>query len=92
MKHKINNSVEVLGYDKECPKCKQKLQIRKHKFLREKQQKAPYYYKKWYVCVNTNCCYQLNLEEDKHYNKNEMGMYHKAREGERDLLSLIRGF
>lgn len=90
MKHKIRDSVNVIGYDKECRKCKQKLQIREHKYLTEKQKSAIFFYKKWYVCVNPKCYFLLNLEEDKVWNKNHMAIYAKSKENEADLLSFIK--
>lgn len=92
MKHKLRNSVEVIGYDKQCPKCNQKLQVRTHKYLTEKQKRAPFFYEKWYACINHDCYYQLNLEEDKVFNKNDMATYLKSKEQESNLLDLMRNF
>lgn len=47
-----------------CPRCKQLLQIRKHSSLTEKQKKQPYYYSRWYNCLNPECRTSLVMPKE----------------------------
>ena len=38
-----------------CPRCKQPLQIRQHRFLRQKELRARSYFESWGYCTNRAC-------------------------------------
>lgn len=38
-----------------CPQCQQPTQVRKHAKVGRKQLRQPFYYTRWYFCVNPQC-------------------------------------
>ena len=38
-----------------CPRCGWKTDVREHKTIRQKQLRAPFYYSRWFYCVNPGC-------------------------------------
>jgi ssDNA-binding Zn-finger/Zn-ribbon topoisomerase 1 len=91
-KGKTKQSIEVIGTGEQCAKCKQVMQRRKHKFLTEKQQNAPYYFSEWDVCVNYKCRMLQHYDKYKVYNNNDMSIYLKSKEEENNLLNLMKTF
>lgn len=91
-KGNIKQSIIILGQGKSCPKCKEVMQRRGHKYLTEKQQKAPYHFSEWDVCINYQCRHTQHYDEHKVYHNNDMSIYMKAKEDENNLLELVRNF
>jgi hypothetical protein len=46
-----------------CPRCKQAGQIREHLAVMRKQLAGPYYFSRWFKCLNTNCQTTLFMAE-----------------------------
>jgi hypothetical protein len=38
-----------------CPRCQQLTQVRQHAMLTEKVIKAPFYFARWFRCINPAC-------------------------------------
>ena len=53
---RVKQSVLITGNDgPPCPSCGKPTQIRKHKTIRARELKRPFYYSRWYFCVNSKC-------------------------------------
>jgi hypothetical protein len=46
-----------------CPRCGQWTQVRAHKEITDKQLSQPFYYSRWFVCVNRRCRTTLIMPE-----------------------------
>ena len=42
-----------------CPRCQQNMQIREHNRITSKHLAQPFYYSRWYNCMNEHCRTQL---------------------------------
>ena len=60
----------VVGYDGvPCPRCGRPTQIREHPHIGEKQLRQPFYYSRWFNCINNKCKTTLYmLDEYKVFN------------------------
>jgi hypothetical protein len=38
-----------------CPRCGKATQVRTHRSIRRKQLRQPYYYSRWFKCINKKC-------------------------------------
>jgi hypothetical protein len=55
---------KVVGYDgPNCPRCGRFTEIREHREIRPKQLKQPFYYARWFYCVNTDCQTTLIMQD-----------------------------
>lgn len=46
----------VVGFDGDpCPRCNCATQVREHIAITEKQLSQPWYYSRWFYCLNPNC-------------------------------------
>ena len=46
-----------------CPRCHQATEVRKHEKITAKELNRPFYYSRWYKCVNGNCRTTLIMPE-----------------------------
>jgi hypothetical protein len=54
----------VRGYDgPPCPQCGCATQVREHDRIRRRHLRQPYYYTRWYCCVNHHCATTLIMPE-----------------------------
>jgi hypothetical protein len=54
----------VLGYDGDpCHRCGKLTQIREHIEIKQRHLKQPFYYSRWFCCVNPNCRTTLIMPE-----------------------------
>ena len=78
--------------DSKCRKCSTLMIEVRHKEIKNKHLKQPFYYSKWYVCPS--CRAQYNWEEDKVWNHNERSEFLKnlevIEEQENHLFSIMR--
>lgn len=57
---------------KPCIKCGTLTQVREHTHLTDKHLRQPYYFSKWYCCINPNCKTTIFMDEKyKVWNKNK---------------------
>lgn len=91
-KGKLRQSIKVIGQGEECKKCKQVMQRRAHEYLTDKQQKAPYHFSEWDVCLNYKCNHLQHYDKFKVHHNNDMDIYLKSKEQENNLLELMRTF
>jgi hypothetical protein len=62
--------VEGAGID--CPRCGKPTQIREHKQVTDKQLRQPFYYSRWFCCLNRKCRTTLvMMDEHKVWNEND---------------------
>ena len=55
-KNQLASKTVVVGKNGDpCPRCGCLTEIRQHKQVGPKQLRQPYYYSRWYYCVNPNC-------------------------------------
>ena len=55
-KNQLASQTVVVGKDASpCPRCGWLTQIHQHKQVGPKQLRQPYYYSRWYHCINLNC-------------------------------------
>ncbi len=59
MKSKI---IHDAGID--CPRCGRPTQIREHKQITDKQRRQPFYYSRWFFCLNRNCRATLIMRDE----------------------------
>jgi hypothetical protein len=52
---KNKHYVVVRGWGDPCPKCCQPTQIREHDAITEKHRRQPFYFTRWFYCVNPAC-------------------------------------
>lgn len=55
-----------------CPRCSQATQVRAHNGLTEKQKRQPFYFERWYCCLNSDCKTTL-IMPDEHKVWNDQG-------------------
>jgi hypothetical protein len=48
-------TIIIPGYGDPCPRCGVPMEIREHNGVGEKQLRQPYYYTRWFYCMNKNC-------------------------------------
>lgn len=89
---KTKASINILGKGEICPKCKNTMQRRGHKYLTDKQKKQPFYFSEWDVCVSYPCRNVQHYEKYKVWNSNDMPMYIKSKEEQSNLLDIMRNF
>lgn len=46
-----------------CPRCGRKTQIREHKKITARELRQPFYYSRWFKCLNHNCRTTLIMPE-----------------------------
>jgi hypothetical protein len=64
-----------------CPRCKRATEIHAHRQITPKLLKQPYYYSRWYCCVNPNCRTTLIMPEKfKVFNQRAVGAEQQAAE------------
>lgn len=63
---------KIIGFDGiPCPRCRQRTQIREHVAITEKHLRQPFYFSRWFYCVNKHCKVSLHMaEEFKVWNNN----------------------
>ena len=91
-RYKTRESVTIIGIGEECPKCRNRMQRRGHKYLTDKQKRQPFYFSEWDVCVTYPCRHLQHYDKYKVYNNNNMAIYSKSKEEESNLLNLMRTF
>jgi hypothetical protein len=88
----------VPGAGNICPRCKLATQIREHKFITQKRLNQPFYYSRWFNCINPNCQTTAIMPEKFRVMRNQKQMTLKTEpdissarisEQERHFLSLI---
>jgi hypothetical protein len=47
-----------------CPRCAWPMQVREHREVTERHRRQPYYYSKWYCCMQRNCVTTLVMPEE----------------------------
>ena len=89
MGNKKEKSYKVVeGEGKRCPRCGKAAQIREHKEITDKHLSQPFYYSKWFCCVEEGCATNVfMLEEFRIWNKNSAARRFKEHEGiEQEML------
>jgi hypothetical protein len=62
---KIPKNTRVLDEDgPPCPRCSVFTEIREHIKIRDKELKRPFYYSKWFNCVNKDCKTNLIMPDE----------------------------
>ena len=52
----VPNCTVVIGLDgPKCPRCKNPTQIREHQRIGPKQLRQPFYFRRWFSCMNMDC-------------------------------------
>jgi hypothetical protein len=55
---------KVVGLDGDpCPRCGQATEIREHTALSDRHLNAPYYFTRWFNCLNPACDTKLIMQE-----------------------------
>jgi hypothetical protein len=54
-KRKHKSYVVIDGNGEPCPRCGGPTQIREHEQVTARQLRQPYYYSRWYYCVDQHC-------------------------------------
>jgi hypothetical protein len=62
-RRKAKRYVIVPGDGDSCPRCNQPTEIREHDAIREKHLAQPFYYTRWFCCVNQQCRTTLMMPE-----------------------------
>jgi hypothetical protein len=61
---KKNKSYRIVAGDGDpCPRCGRATQIREHAWLGAKHFRAPFYFRRWFNCVNPACSVSLYMVE-----------------------------
>jgi hypothetical protein len=55
--------VIIEGDGDPCPRCGEPTQIREHAWLGAKHYAQPYYFTRWFYCVNDACAVSLHMAE-----------------------------
>lgn len=58
-----HKTIVIPGEGDPCPRCGVPMEIRGHNGVGEKQLRQPYYYTRWFCCVNNNCKTTLVMAE-----------------------------
>lgn len=58
------NYVVVAGPPEPCPRCGAPMQIREHTEITAKHLAQPYYYTRWFRCMNPRCKTTLVMREE----------------------------
>jgi hypothetical protein len=53
--HRCNSHVIVPSLGDPCPRCCQPTQIREHEAVLERHLRQPFYYRRWFYCLNPKC-------------------------------------
>ena len=52
----------VIGHDGvPCPRCRRPTEIREHTLITQKHLNQPYYYSRWFNCLNPGCVVSLHM-------------------------------
>src|SRR5262245_6923748 len=62
-KQRKQNRRIVDGYGDACPRCGRKTQIREHVAITERELAKPFYYSRWFKCLNPHCKTTLIMPE-----------------------------
>jgi hypothetical protein len=54
-RNKKPSYVVIEGAGDPCPRCGKTTQIREHPAITEKQLHQPFYYSRWFCCINPHC-------------------------------------
>jgi hypothetical protein len=54
-KHKTGPHLVIPGHGDPCPRCGVPMQIREHNGIGEKQLRQPFFYTRWFCCMNLRC-------------------------------------
>jgi hypothetical protein len=54
-RHKKSHRIIIPGLGDPCPRCHQPMQIREHETIRAKQLRQPFFYSRWFCCMNPKC-------------------------------------
>jgi hypothetical protein len=63
MGRKKYHYIVVPGLGDPCPRCCQPTQIREHEAVTEAHLRAPYYYRRWFCCLNPQCRVTTHLAD-----------------------------
>jgi len=68
-----------------CPRCHQPTEVHQHNRIKQKHLNQPYYYSRWFVCVNPKCrTEKIMLERYRVYRDIEAQQTYDPRE--RDVM------
>jgi hypothetical protein len=74
-----------------CPRCDSVAETRVHAAITEKQLKQPFYYKRWYVCLNEHCKTNIFMLDDwKVKNKNGAALELEAKNDFAEQMSFLK--
>lgn len=74
--------------ERSCRHCDELLLEVRHKEIKEKHKKQPFYYERWFKCLK---CKRLYMnEEDKHFNNNEMSEFVQFKEETANLFKSLQ--
>jgi hypothetical protein len=51
----MTRHVVVAGAGDPCPRCGQPTEIREHACISNRELRRPYYYRRWFMCRNSDC-------------------------------------
>jgi hypothetical protein len=51
----MSKYIVIPGDGDPCPRCGEPTEIREHDILRDRQLRAPFYYSRWFRCMNPDC-------------------------------------
>jgi hypothetical protein len=62
---KGNSNTVVVGRNGDrCPRCGQRTEIREHRNVTAKELAKPFYYARWFICVNRRCKTTMIMREE----------------------------
>lgn len=74
-----------------CHSCERPTQVREHIAISAKQLRQPFFYSRWYKCINNQCRTTLIMpNEFKVMNNNAKAAYYKDQEVEREQMDFLR--
>jgi hypothetical protein len=62
-KAKRKKYIVVPGLGDPCPRCCRPTEIRQHEEITEKHRRQPFYFARWFQCVNPQCATQMICPE-----------------------------
>src|SRR5262245_61634010 len=51
----MTRAVVIAGAGDPCPRCGRATQIREHAYIGNRERRRPFYYRRWFMCVNPAC-------------------------------------
>jgi hypothetical protein len=51
----MTRAVVIPGEGDPCPRCGQPTEIREHPRITDRERRRPFYYRRWFMCVNEAC-------------------------------------